>query len=887
MNHISLRKLFFFLIFQAIGAAFLFIPLPKQAFASTVMEDNFDDNFLDPAWTKDLSPQASTSATETNGEIQIHAKENTFAHIERINTEDNITARARIKISDTNAGASWAPGLTLYWSAGNWTRINLSGGGVNKFSIANMINGTATSSNNAAISFGTYYWVAIELTPTLIRIYKSDDGTSWTLLTSSSRPSQFSGAPPLIILGNGYGTGASPYINPDLNNDYSSPGPFSNSYIDDFKVTKGESLMPLRNFPYPYKAGLTITSDIDASSRNEFLKIHQFLNTKETTSDMGVGVGLDIGDSFWMYTRFDVNPNPYGEFSYFINNTTTKSNDADLIRTYTHAGYLDVLHSFGRFDTVGGFTRQMGLDALTEMQKAQMAPKVYVNHGDTNNHENIGYAWYSYQRGDLPGSAEYHTDQSLYPNGPFRFLWKSDETNTVGYNPLSTVTLADGKKIYAFTRYYGPGWHVENLKDQISSANLDTLVSSGKYMVVVNHLAFTTGDIDTDPPMDTDPPFNASNTAALRNLAQRYENGDIYVTATYKLLWYNFIHDNLNWSVTGNCASGNTFNITNVTDTAFGNFVPTIEDLQGITFYTDCPANTSVILNGTNVTNQMQTNPADYQGHQSISFPLVKLLPLPEWTSDGYTHKTENYNITDYNYTFNVTNINTSPFSPALKFIGLHPFTIKEAKIGSVYYIYIPDNSTVHLSRLQPNETLSNLEVVNGTYNSSIPRLINNSNSNISIVNAAYNSDSGKTSLTLAGTGSATLTTQQLNEPFNGMSTAIDSAGNQTATASITSETNVDTVKMNIVPSTSSVNINIDTWNTSGTYYKKWTETSSSHDVTTNHTVGDLKANTYYTVNVDSAKFGTYLSNGSGQIIFTYNGGYSTKTFEVQEDGSF
>lgn len=55
-----------------------------------------------------------------------------------------------------------------------------------------------------------------------------------------------------------------------------------------------------RRFPYPYKALLAISSDVDAMSPWEFTRIHRFLNTRTPRIlYYGDGVGLDIGDSFF------------------------------------------------------------------------------------------------------------------------------------------------------------------------------------------------------------------------------------------------------------------------------------------------------------------------------------------------------------------------------------------------------------------------------------------------------------------------------------------------------------------------------------------------------------------------------------------------------------
>ena len=64
-------------------------------------------------------------------------------------------------------------------------------------------------------------------------------------------------------------------------------------------------MMPLvpavqRRFPYPYKALLAISSDVDAMSPWEFTRIHRFLNSRTPRIPYyGDGVGLDIGDSFF------------------------------------------------------------------------------------------------------------------------------------------------------------------------------------------------------------------------------------------------------------------------------------------------------------------------------------------------------------------------------------------------------------------------------------------------------------------------------------------------------------------------------------------------------------------------------------------------------------
>ncbi len=91
---------------------------------------------------------------------------------------------------------------------------------------------------------------------------------------------------------------------------------------------------------------------------------------------------------------------------------------------------------------------------------------------------------------------------------------------------------------------------------------------------------------------------------------------------------------------------------------------------------------------------------------------------------------------------------------------------------------------------------------------------------------------------------------------------------------------NSSEVNLTIGPSENSVDVTIDTWSTSDTYYKKWTE-SVAGTLTTSNSVGDLKANTYYLVKVDGVLFDTYLSDDFGKISFTYANEYSDHVFEV------
>lgn len=93
------------------------------------------------------------------------------------------------------------------------------------------------------------------------------------------------------------------------------------------------------------------------------------------------------------------------------------------------------------------------------------------------------------------------------------------------------------------------------------------------------------------------------------------------------------------------------------------------------------------------------------------------------------------------------------------------------------------------------------------------------------------------------------------------------------------------------------LNVAISTWQKTGIRQKTWTEDSSTSGLTnTEHTIGDLENNKYYNITVDTHATNltgagcvvlndklSCKSNGSGKILFTYGGTYSTHTFDVTE----
>jgi len=413
------------------------------------------------------------------------------------------------------------------------------------------------------------------------------------------------------------------------------------SYCETYN-TKGE--VTLRKFPYPYKAAMAICSDIDGTTTvDEFLEIHKFLNTKEMTS-MGRGVGLEIGDSFMMYAP------PTCAFSYYSANPES----AQIIEKFIRTGYIDSIHSYGeKVD----FTRKDAIKAIKELSDNGCKVDVWVDHSTTV--DNLGDDR-TFGLGDHPESSAYHSDITLAYG--IKFVWLGRITTVIGqsvpitlktfssiydsrypvdslknmvkesaknvlavfgnrkyamhksYDLVRIAKLDDGQKVYEFLRFdnywkgVAEGATSKRLAYVISKRTLERLKEAGGYMVVYTHLGKNS---------DCSQVIAEETQVALRDLASEYERGNIYITTTSKLLNYYLNHKYLNWSydIKGDEV---VITISGVEDPVFGSFVPTVQNLQGITFYVPDKDKAQIYVGGKEIEN-IRRNPADYRGRESVT----------------------------------------------------------------------------------------------------------------------------------------------------------------------------------------------------------------------------------------------------------------------------
>jgi hypothetical protein len=152
------------------------------------------------------------------------------------------------------------------------------------------------------------------------------------------------------------------------------------------------------------------------------------------------------------------------------------------------------------------------------------------------------------------------------------------------------------------------GANSKGLAYAISNRSLTRLKKIGGYMIVYTHLGKNS---------ECSQYICKETRNALRNLSDEFEKGNIYITTTSKLLNYRVNHKYLDWSYE-NKKKDISISITNVKDPVFGSFIPSVQDLEGITFYVPDDSEPIIYLNDKRI-KDIQNNPADHTGRLSIT----------------------------------------------------------------------------------------------------------------------------------------------------------------------------------------------------------------------------------------------------------------------------
>lgn len=217
----------------------------------------------------------------------------------------------------------------------------------------------------------------------------------------------------------------------------------------------------IRALPYPFQGALAISNDIEYFSFEFFEALMAFLNTTRNTS-LGAGLGLEVTSSFFFYSA-----HPYN-FSYFAGADwqSHASPQASRIEDYLRAGWIDTNHAYGGFDEVGGFRREHAERCYETLARVSVALRVFTNHGDAANIQNVGTDA-AYHRGDVLESPAYHAD--LMAQNGVRYVWTDSMTSKKEPSMPALAIAASPPKRWRWTR---PAQKDPSMDSNVTSAAL-------------------------------------------------------------------------------------------------------------------------------------------------------------------------------------------------------------------------------------------------------------------------------------------------------------------------------------------------------------------------------------------------------------------------------
>jgi hypothetical protein len=436
-------------------------------------------------------------------------------------------------------------------------------------------------------------------------------------------------------------------------------------------VDRPEASVPVekRRFPYPYRALLAISSDVDATSPWEFVRIHRFLNTlTPAIQHYGDGVGLDIGDSFFFKNISNNGLSVYDacyryrnedawadEFGGEKARTRDSKNARDpvtgklvfeagpsFIEKYIRCGWIDVLHGgegnwaeFAAKRRATDWCRKDGQHYMEWMARRGLQMDTFTNHSAVSSDFGVPGQTSTAKKprsiGDLPASPAYWVDYALQAGIKFYWSYIPDESaayrRTFGRDTLLVpATFRDGSHFWHFSRYSGGGHYADKIDTILNRKNLDSLVRENHFEVAYTHFGYW-----SDNSNRVNPELGPASIDAFRLLKAYQDEGKILVAKTSRLLRYNLALECSVFTLS-QLNQGVTINITTVKDTQFGDFTPTLHDVRGLTFYVSDSSKAEIRIGHAKLPEaEIQRNPPDETGTQSIGI---------KWFDADYTDYT-------------------------------------------------------------------------------------------------------------------------------------------------------------------------------------------------------------------------------------------------------
>ena len=411
-----------------------------------------------------------------------------------------------------------------------------------------------------------------------------------------------------------------------------------NSQILGCHRSRGSSSDP---FPFPYRAALAICSDIDGCDLSTFLAVHRYLNAPRN------GLGLPVADSFFGQGR-----DP-GQMAYFLPDGRTATPEAHHIIQALRGGLIDSLHSWGDFNLAAPqpqALRSLAARLVEDLHRQDLSVKVWLNHGDPCNRQNLRARLQTAYAGDDPASP-YYTADLLKPLG-LKYYWWSDLVSwplssrpdspgsrlRPGINALKNVlkillgqrlktrttaqimelcqpvTLRDGLQLMAFTR------HLRGLKEPTSRHTLrytlggpvlEQLLAQEGYLILYTHLGLPR-------PGPGEELFPLPDRAALDRLAQYYHAGSIWVAPTVGVLNHWLMTRHLVWTAHRE-GERLIIHLESLRDPNTGPRPPELEELAGLCFYVPSPGEVILRLAGRDLV--PQAFGPDHTGETVVGLP--------------------------------------------------------------------------------------------------------------------------------------------------------------------------------------------------------------------------------------------------------------------------
>ena len=404
-----------------------------------------------------------------------------------------------------------------------------------------------------------------------------------------------------------------------------------------------------RKYPFPYRAMLSISSDLDGTrSFDDYIELLKYLNTDSQTS-LGPGLGLEFANSIYFAMRKN-------QFAYWNVGDEGREKTRELLRR----GLIDTLHSFG------DIREKRDLDAaLDEIIIHRMRFPIWVNHaeaptnlssarrpgkfhGDDTYHElyhvdrllSLGLAYVCrgqatsvigqevrpgpasvlYRQKPLESAATAMIQAAKLAASPVSSRYRMHLRNRV----LSLSVLADGSEALEVMRAnwhwggIGAGASLGQLGEILRVDALDTLVRRQGASVLYTHLGLL--------PIICGQPHGQAAIRGLCLLANFARERDILVKSTAWMLDYLALCSSLRYSVgRDDCL---TLEIgehgSNEMADRLRSFLPT----SGLSFYFEHEFPPRIIFCGQPLAG-ITVNPPDKTGVRSVSLP-IGALQFPE-----------------------------------------------------------------------------------------------------------------------------------------------------------------------------------------------------------------------------------------------------------------